>query len=135
NARPENLYYRYDYYLDNCSTRVRDILDRITGGQLKATIAPRLTNTTYRFHTQRALAPLPPIALGTNIGLGGVADRRISEWEESFLPEFLMAHVGEVKIRAADGSTRPLVKNERVLFAASRPPEVAAPPSEMIRNL
>ena len=46
NARPENLYYRYDYYLDNCSTRVRDILVRISGGQLKATIAPRLSNTT-----------------------------------------------------------------------------------------
>ena len=28
NARPENLYYRYDYYLDNCSTRVRDMIDR-----------------------------------------------------------------------------------------------------------
>src|SRR5882724_7761657 len=24
NAQPENKYYRYDYYLDNCSTRVRD---------------------------------------------------------------------------------------------------------------
>ena len=28
NARPENARYRYDYYLDNCSTRVRDALDR-----------------------------------------------------------------------------------------------------------
>jgi hypothetical protein len=27
NARPENKYYYYDYYLDNCSTRVRDAVD------------------------------------------------------------------------------------------------------------
>ena len=135
NARPENLYYRYDYYLDNCSTRVRDVLDRITGGQLKAAISPRLTNTTYRFHTQRALAPLAPVALGTNIGLGEVADRRISEWEESCLPPFLMQHVRGVQIRTADGAMHPLVKNEQQLFAASRPPEPSAPPSEMVRNL
>ena len=28
NARPENAHYRYDYFLDNCSTRVRDAIDR-----------------------------------------------------------------------------------------------------------
>src|SRR6185437_12821667 len=27
NAREENKYYRYDYYRDNCSTRVRDVFD------------------------------------------------------------------------------------------------------------
>ena len=69
NARPENRYYRYDYYLDNCSTRVRDLIDRVVGGQLKPAMSSRLTNTTYRFHTQRALAvPNRAVALGTNIG-------------------------------------------------------------------
>ncbi len=28
NARDENKFYRYDYYLDNCSTRIRDVIDR-----------------------------------------------------------------------------------------------------------
>src|SRR4051794_5527752 len=36
NARPENLQYRYDYFVDNCSTRPRDLLDRVLGGQLRA---------------------------------------------------------------------------------------------------
>jgi hypothetical protein len=135
NAQPEHRYYRYDYYLDNCSTRVRDVIDRVIGGQLKATISPRLTNTTYRFHTQRALQFDRTVALGTNIGLGEVADRPISEWEESFLPARLQAHVREVQLRGADGIVRPLVKSEQQLFAAARPPEPTAPPSEMVRNL
>jgi len=135
NARPENRYYRYDYYLDNCSTRVRDVIDRVVGGQLKQATETRLTNTTYRFHTQRALQFDGAVALGTNIGLGEVADRRISEWEESFLPARLQEHVRRVQLRAPDGSTRPLVKSERQLFAANRPPEATAPPSEMVRNL
>jgi hypothetical protein len=135
NARPENRYYRYDYYLDNCSTRVRDIIDRVIGGQLKQATETRLTNATYRFHTQRALQFDPAVALGTNIGLGEVADRRISEWEESFLPARLQEHVRHVQIRSADGAIRPLVKREQQLFAASRPPEPTAAPSEMVRNL
>lgn len=135
NARPENRNYRYDYYLDNCSTRVRDVIDRVLGGQLKQATVARLTNTTYRFHTQRALQFDAAVALGTNIGLGEVADRPISEWEESFLPARLQEHVRHVQIRAADGSTRPLVKREQQLFAANRPPEPTAAPSEMVRNL
>ncbi len=99
NARPENRYYRYDYYLDNCSTRVRDLIDRVVGGQLKQAMGSRLTNTTYRFHTQRSFQFDPAVALGTDIGLGEVADRRISEWEESFLPARLQDHVRDVKIR------------------------------------
>jgi hypothetical protein len=135
NARPENRYYRYDYYLDNCSTRVRDVIDRVVGGQLKQATTSRLTNTTYRFHTQRALQFDEPVALGTNIGLGEVADRRISEWEESFLPARLQAHVRGVRIRDANGSMHPLVKGEQQLFAANRAPEPTGPPDEMVRNL
>jgi len=135
NAKPENRYYRYDYYLDNCSTRVRDIIDRIVGGQLRIATAPRLTTTSYRFHTQRALTFDRAVALGTDIGLGEVADRPISQWEESFLPSRLQAHVRALQIRSADGSMRPLVKAEQQIFTANRPPEPAGPPSTMLRNL
>ena len=135
NALPANRYYRYDYYLDNCSTRVRDLIDRVVGGAVKATTSGRLTNTTYRFHTQRAFTPDRLLALGTNIGLGEVADRRISEWEESFLPARLMEHVRGVQVRRVDGTTRPLVKREQQLFAAQRPPEPTEAPSYMLRNL
>ena len=31
NARPENRAYKYDYFLDNCSTRVRDVVDGFVG--------------------------------------------------------------------------------------------------------
>ncbi len=35
NALPENRVYTYDYFLDNCSTRVRDALDRVLQGALR----------------------------------------------------------------------------------------------------
>ena len=135
NARPENQYYRYDYYLDNCSTRVRDLIDRIVGGRLKAAMFERLTTTTYRFHTQRSLAFDRTVALGTDIGLGEVADRRLSQWEEAFLPTRLQQHVRGVQILAPDGKLRPLVKSEQQVFAASRAPEPTEPPDYRLRNL
>ena len=135
NARPENRYYRYEYYLDNCSTRVRDLIDRVVGGQVKQAMASHLTNTTYRFHTQRSFQFDPAVALGTNIGLGEVADRRINEWEESFLPGRLMDHIRDVRIRDSNGAVHPLVKAEQQLFRANGPPEPRQPPDEMVRNL
>jgi hypothetical protein len=35
NARPENREYLYDYFRDNCSTRVRDAVDRAVGGRVR----------------------------------------------------------------------------------------------------
>lgn len=134
NARPENLYYRYDYYLDNCSTRVRDILDRAVGGQLESAMASRLTGATYRFHTQRALRFDRAVALGTDIGLGEGADRPITQWEEAFLPGRLQEHIRSVQVTRPDG-TRPLVKAEQQLFAANRGPEPTEPASTLFRNL
>ena len=31
NLLPENRFYRYDFILDNCSTRPRDVIERVTG--------------------------------------------------------------------------------------------------------
>jgi hypothetical protein len=132
NALPENRYYRYDYYLDNCSTRVRDLIDRVVGGQLGTASKGHLTNTTYRFHTQRLLQFDRAVAAGTNVGLGEVADRPISAWEEMFLPARLQAHVRDVQLTNADGSTRPLVNGEQQLFAAQRGPEPSAPPDHTL---
>ena len=135
NARPENLYYRYDYYNDNCATRVRDVLDRLLGGQVKERLSTRLTTTTYRFHTQRSLQWDRPVALGTDIGLGELADVPLTEWQAAFLPAELREFVRGVQVRRADGSVRPLVKSEATLFAAQRPELPPTPPDVMIRNL
>src|SRR5690606_5275873 len=53
NARPENAHHRYDYFLDNCSTRVRDASDRAVGGALRKQIAGRSQGATYRSEAMR----------------------------------------------------------------------------------
>lgn len=126
NAREENKYYSYDYYRDNCSTRVRDALDRSLRGAIHAHTAGVAAGTTYRFHTRRLTESDPFIYTGIEIGLGPAADRPISRWDEMFLPLSLREQLRGVTIRASDGSVRPLVRSEETLYTstATDPPSV-----------
>jgi hypothetical protein len=131
NQRPENRYYRYDYYRDNCSTRVRDVLDRVLGGALKAATANAPSGVTYRWHTRRLVgdgAASLPIYTAIDAGLGPAADRPLSKWDEMFLPMRLRDEVRALRIRDARGNLVPLVAREQTVFTASRPPERSGPP-------
>jgi uncharacterized protein DUF4105 len=127
NALPENINYRYDYYRDNCSTRVRDILDRALGGPLSVQAAG-LTDATYRWHSLRLMQGIMPIMLGVDIGLGRPADVRLTKWQEMFLPRKLHDFVAKVRVMDSTGAMKPLVRSERVLFQSTREPEPTAPP-------
>lgn len=123
NAKPENAKYRYDYYLDNCSTRPRDVIDRVTGGVLKATSkGPARYN--FRQHTMRMTADLWWEYVGLDLILGDFVDKPISVWEEMFLPEVL----AETARQAVRRDGVPLVKREKVLTPQALPPPPAAPP-------
>ena len=126
NEREENRFYLYDYYRDNCSTRVRDAIDRVLGGQLRAATDSLPTTHTWRSHTLRLTQGLLAIYTGIDFMLGPSVDRPISAWEDMFLPMQLRDHARGVQVRRADGSVRPLVRGEAQLFAATRDPEPAA---------
>jgi Domain of unknown function (DUF4105) len=127
NALPENIDYRYDYFRDNCSTRVRDILDNALGGPLRKEAAV-LTGRTYRWHALRLMQLQPAIMLGVDIGLGRPSDVNLSKWQEMFLPRQLHDFVSNTRVADSAGNMHPLVKRETVLFQSTRPPEPDAPP-------
>lgn len=126
---PENKFYRYDYFRDNCSTRVRDALDRATGSQIRAATDTIITATTYRSHTARLTADDLPLYTGIMLALGHRADRPLTAWEEMFLPVPMSARLRSVTVAAAGGTRVPLVRSEKVLFEADRPAERAVPPN------
>ena len=125
NARPENARYRYDYYADNCSTRVRDALDRALGGQLRKQLTGRSQGNTYRSESVRLAWPAKWMAFGFHLGMSGYGDRPLSRWDEAFIPMRLRDSLREV--RRSDG--RPLVSTEQVLL----PHKLQLPPAELPR--
>lgn len=128
NAQPTQAEYRYDYFTDNCSTRVRDALDVATGGALRRHAEAQHSALSYRFEATRLIAPEPLLALGMDLGLGPSADRALDGWQRAFVPMALMQLVRELQVRDADGGLRPLLASETVLVASEAWPEPAAPP-------
>jgi hypothetical protein len=129
NERPENRYYHYDYYRDNCSTRVRDALDRALGGRIREGSSQVPTDRTFRFHTLRLTSNDPPVYTGLELGLGQPVDQPISMWEEMFLPLAMRVHLRKISVDGPDGQPVPLVKSERTLFESTEPAPPPTPPS------
>ena len=129
NALPENKFYRYDYYRDNCSTRLRDALDHAVSGQLQLATVTRVTSGTYRSHTQRLMTGDIPLYTGVTLALGHPADKLISVWDEMFLPVRMANDIRSVSIPDSTGARIPLVRSEMAIFTAGRSPEPAVPPN------
>ena len=122
NARPDKRAYKYDYFLDNCSTRVRDAVDRVAGGRLQAS-ARAPGRQTLREHALRMTAQPLWLYLALDVVLGPAADRPIDRWAEMFLPMELARGLAAVK--------QPdwLVDDPELLLGADRPPPLESPPS------
>jgi hypothetical protein len=108
NLRPENARYDYDYYADNCTTRVRYALDHALGGIIHKQLAARAAGMTYRQQTARLMSAQPWLMLILDLGLGPYADQPLSAWQESFLPMVLQRELANVKVDDGAGGSRML---------------------------
>lgn len=128
NAREENKFYRYDYYLDNCSTRVRDAIDKVLDGAFHRQ-SMVIGSGNYRFHTLRLNTNDKLLFTGLLIGEGHGADQLNNRWEEMFLPFKLRDYLREVRIRDSAGVLRPLVIREDTLYQSDAYPVPDQPPA------
>jgi hypothetical protein len=128
NARPENKYYHYDYFRDNCSTRVRDVVDRVIGGAIKEQTDDIPAGTSFRGETRRLTESSLPVYVGIELGLARPTDEPISRYAEMFLPMALHRYLRDITITGADGTTHPLVKSERTLYTSTATPPPMQPP-------
>jgi hypothetical protein len=115
NLRPENAGYPYDYYADNCTTRVRDALDKILGGTLKKQLAAHPGGMTYRQQTARLMSAQPWLMLVLDLGLGPYADQPLNAWQESFLPMVLQQQLNHVQIDNGSNGLKSLVQSEQLV--------------------
>jgi len=129
NYLPENRPYIYDYYRDNCSTRVRDALDQVLGGALLEAFAPRETPRSWRWHSRRMVQVTGWVDQGLSFLLGTRGDALVTEWEAMFLPTELMELLEAFEVTRADGSVTPLLGPRMVWVPSGRPPTPETPPA------
>lgn len=128
NSKPENRAYKYDYYRDNCSTRVRDVIDYVLNGALNERFQ-QPGAMTLRQHTLRATAQDWWLYLGLDVAMGSYIDQPETRWGEMFMPDKLAEGLGTVIFSGVHGTTT-LVKETRHWHRPahggslpSRPPE------------
>jgi hypothetical protein len=128
NAKEENKWYRYDYYRDNCGTKVRDVLNMVLGGSIERAVAAREHGVTYRRETLRLARAYPLINFGMDFVLGRPADDTLSAWDEMFIPMRLQQLIRTIRVRHSDGTVGRLVRSERQLVVDERYRDADAPP-------
>ena len=115
NLRPENARYDYDYYVSNCSTRVRDALNNALGGAIGHVLAAKPGVMTYRQQTARLMSNQYWLMLILDLGLGPYADQPLNAWQESFLPMVLRRDIAHVTVSDGHGGQHPLVIGQQEL--------------------
>ncbi len=107
NAQPENRVYRYHFLYDNCSTRIRDALERSLGTSLRFGSEPD-PGLTFRQLLDEALDETPFLDAGIDWLFGSPVDRIALPYETMFLPNYLMGAFDHAGINI-DGAWEPLV--------------------------
>lgn len=110
NAEPENRYYHYHFFFDNCATRIRDMAaDHVTGrvqfGRIPEQSDKKMS---YRQAIASYLIYKPWTKLGLDILLGQPTDHPVDARSIQFLPDYLMLQF-QGAIRKSD--EKPIVNN------------------------
>jgi len=122
---PENREYMYDYFLNNCSTIVRDILDDVMGGALRVSTSS-VPDRTFRHYARTGARPSFFHEVLLHFLLGEKQDEEISLWDLMFIPQAVGDTVLNFEYPGRDGVTRVLADKEIVLKESTRlpvPPE------------
>lgn len=127
NLQGDNKYYKYDYYRDNCSTRVRDMIDGVTGGRVKA-VSSGPARLTYREQTLRLTESLPAEYVLLNLVMGDLIDKQVTEYDEGFIPMEFQKTLRKVTVVGPDGTERPIVKEEKLILPSQQVPPPENPP-------
>lgn len=123
NAQPENQHYLYDYFYNNCSTKLRDVMVSVLKDSVHFDGSYVTSHYTIRELTDFYLTQQHWGDLGIDIGLGLPMDKKITPYEYMFLPDYLESGFDHATIRQ-NGKDVPLVK-DKILVYESRPEETA----------
>ncbi len=113
NYRPQNRYYRYKFFTDNCSTRIRDVLAQASGDILLLKKAKSGADKTFRELYTQYLITMPWSKFGIDLLMGKFADKKAG-YDALFLPDYL-----KEAIELASLDNKLLVAEECIVFKSN----------------
>ncbi|MCZ8020553.1 MAG: DUF4105 domain-containing protein [Cyclobacteriaceae bacterium] len=111
NAQPENQNYRYDYFYNNCATKVRDVLVTVFGNEVVFDGSYIKTDYTIRQLTDLYLTQQPWGDVGIDICLGLPMDKKADPYEYMFLPDYIESGFNNATLHG-----KPLVSSTEIIY-------------------
>lgn len=108
-ALPKNRRYYYHHFTNNCTTKVRDLLNEVTNDNLKQALSKTKGDHTYRNQATAYASFMPLYWLWMNTAMNENADRTLNQYEELFLPIPFMQGMDEYRKTQIANGTPPLV--------------------------
>jgi hypothetical protein len=113
NAQPENVNYLYDYFYNNCATKIRDVFADVFGDSITFDGSYITTTYTIRDLTEIYLQQQPWGDLGIDVCLGLPMDKKISAYEYMFLPDYVESGFNHATLNG-----KPIVKETVSVYEA-----------------
>jgi hypothetical protein len=121
NMMPANRFYKYDFTFDNCTTRIRDLIEKSADTAIHFGIVLQSKKTfrdliyEYLDNNDKQWSKL-----GIDILLGRPMDAVMKPYEVMFLPDYLFKTLHSSTI-----DSRPLVSKEEIILPSSTSPVIA----------
>lgn len=103
--------YLYDFFYDNCATKIRDVIENATNGNIDYQLPGNYEDKTFRTLIQDELHTNTWGSLGIDIALGAIIDRTATPREHMFLPKNIHAFYSKATI-----NNRQLVSNSKTII-------------------
>ena len=120
NMKPENIKYRYDFFYDDCTTRIRDLLEKSIGEKLKYPPAESGKVPSFREMVAKYQNPYPWYKFGVDLIMGSTADKKASFRDRMFLPIDMKDELSKTVVHRSDKMI-PLLQNPVVLIDFEAP--------------
>ena len=115
NYKPENRNYRYDFFYDDCSTRIRDLLEKAIGAKLLYPPPERGKLPTFRQMVGKYQNPKPWLNFGIDLIMGSPGEKKATFRDRMFLPIDMQSELSQTVINRS-GKMIPLLQNpEKIL--------------------
>lgn len=119
NAKPENKKYLYDFFFDNCATKMRDVNTEVL--KTNVNYKDELTENKYTFREliYQKLDNHPWAKFGIDIALGSVIDDEATVKQYTFLPSYAYDSFKNTTI-TVNGEVLPLIKETNILYKSQK---------------
>ncbi|MEE9349755.1 MAG: DUF4105 domain-containing protein [Flavobacteriaceae bacterium] len=112
NAKPKNKNYYYDFFDDNCSTKLRDVTSIILKDKVNYHDELLEGNYTHRQLIYQKLDNHPWSKFGIDIALSSIIDKKTTSKQFTFLPSYAFENFSNAQLT----NNKPLIKQTKTLY-------------------